>query len=134
MLNVNYFIVKLIASPLCSRSVAYKTLFFTRIVEACDERVIPAVTHATYTVTKEPLRGNFALPNRVNVTYECDEGYALQYPENYTVGCEYITRRRSDFEDVIAEALWTSTDGIICKPGEYVRWLTLQNVNCNKML
>ena len=97
-------------------------------------RTLPAVPHSSYTVSEVDAAGNFTLPNRVNVTYACNEGYKLLYPQNLIVGCEYITRRRSDFEDVIAEALWTSTDGIICKPGEYVRWLTLQNVNCNKML
>ena len=118
---MDYFIVKLIASQSCSRRVAYKTLFFILKVEACDERAIPDVNHTTYTVTKEPVRGNFALPDRVNVTYECNDGYKLQHPENYTVGCEYITRRRSDLDDVIAKAVWTSTDGIICKPGVYLK-------------
>ena len=113
--------VKLIANHLCLCCVAYKTLLLILKVEACDENAIPAVNHTTYTVTKEPVRGNFALPDRVNVTYECNDGYKLQHPENYTVGCEYITRRRSDLDDVIAKAVWTSTDGIICKPGVYLK-------------
>ena len=95
-------------------------MFVIYIVEACDKKTIPTVTHATYIVSEETTSGNFTLPDRVNVTYTCNEGYTLLYPQNFTVGCEYITTPRGEHGNVLAKAVWTSPDGIICKLGEYI--------------
>ena len=99
-------------------------------VETCDERTIPAVDHATHELqrflpnTSHPqlYRQNFSIPNHVNVTYTCEEGYHLQQPDNNVIGCEYVTtdRKGSSIWDisgvsVVAKAVWTSAEGIICR-------------------
>ena len=86
--------------------------------------------HATYTLhhfnthaeTRIPplLRQNFSLPKHVNVTYSCDEGYRLHDPKNNVIGCKYETTARNGSGYVTAEAVWTSTDGILCKKCEIV--------------
>ena len=102
-------------------------------VEICDEPTIPAVDNARYEIhrfmsenaTKIPpsLRQNFSVPGYVNVTYTCDQGYRLQDPNNNMIGCKYVTTPRkfsngSIHETVVAEAVWKSAEGIICKYGE----------------
>ena len=99
-------------------------------VETCDERTIPTVKHATYTLhhfnthaeTRIPplLRQKLSVPDYVNVTYSCDKGYRLHDPKNNMIGCKYVTTPRSGSGDLIAEAVWTSTDGILCKKSEIV--------------
>ena len=102
-------------------------------VEICDERTIPAVDNARYEIhrfmsenaTKIPpsLRQNFSVPGYVNVTYACEKGYRLQDPNNNMIGCKYVTTPRkfsngSIHETVVAEAVWKSAEGIICKYSE----------------
>ena len=104
-------------------------------VEICDEPTIPAVDNARYEIhrfmsenaTKIPpsLRQNFSVPGYVNVTYTCEKGYRLQDPNNNMIGCEYVTTPRKFkngtihvHDTVIAKAVWTSTEGIICEKGE----------------
>ena len=70
-------------------------------------------------------RQNFTIPGYVNVTYSCDEGYRLQDPNNNMIGCEYVTTPRkfsngSIHNTVVAKAVWTSTEGIICEKGEKI--------------
>ena len=103
-------------------------IFFISIltVETCDERTIPSVDHATHELkrslpnTKVPqlYRQNFSIPKFVNVTYTCEEGYRLQEPDNNVIGCEYVTTprkgRRERDESVVAKAVWTSAERIIC--------------------
>ena len=96
-------------------------------VETCDERTIPAVDHATHELqrflpnTSHPqlYRQNFSIPNHVNVTYTCKEGYHLEQPDNNVIRCEYNTEerkgRREGDESVVAKAVWTSAEGIICR-------------------
>ena len=86
------------------------------------------MTHASYTVSEETTSGNFTLPDRVNVTYTCNEGYTLLYPQNFTVGCEYITTPRGEHNHVLAKAVWKSPDGIICKLGQY-----MDGTHCNQI-
>ena len=75
---------------------------------------------ASYTLTEEDTNGNFTLPGSVNVTYTCNKGYKLQHPQNFTVGCEYVTELESDHQDVTTKPICTSTDEIICAPGQYI--------------
>ena len=75
---------------------------------------------ASYTLTEEDTNGNFTLPGSVNVTYTCNKGYKLQHPQNFTVGCEYVTTLESDHQDVTTKPICTSTDEIICAPGQYI--------------
>ena len=97
-------------------------------METCDESTIPTVNHATYALSHfnthaetriPPLhRQNFSLPKHVNVTYSCDKGYRLQDPNKNMIGCKYVATARTGAGDVIAEAVWTSTDEILCKKSE----------------
>ena len=89
----------------------------TLTVESCNRKTIPAVAHATYTVSEERVKGHYSLPDRVNVTYTCNKGYSLQNNESSSViGCQYVTTQRDEMgDDVLAEARWTSTEGIVCK-------------------
>ena len=109
-------------------------LFELWTVETCDERTIPAVAHATFelkrfvfhkngtstsTSTSTPTSTstelqNFTIPDHVNVTYTCDEGYRLQDVNSYVIGCKYVTTPRKGSQNVTAKAVWTSTDEIIC--------------------
>ena len=104
---------------------------FFLTVETCDERTIPAVNHATYelhrfaTTIPPSLRQDFSAPGYANVTYTCDQGYRLQDPNNNKIGCEYVTTPRrfsngSIHDTVVAKAVWTSTEGIICEHGEKI--------------
>ena len=75
------------------------------------------------TTVPPSLRQEFSIPKRVNVTYTCEKGYRLKDPNNNTIGCEYVTTPRkfkngSIHDTVIAKAVWTSTEGIICEKGE----------------
>ena len=100
-------------------------------VETCDERIIPAVNHTTYDLSRfatsipPSLRQEFSVPNHVNVTYTCEKGYRLQDPNSNVIGCQYVTTPRkfnngSIHETVVAKAVWGSTDGIICEKGEKI--------------
>ena len=123
-------------------------------VETCDERNIPAVDHATYkihrfmsenaTTTPPSLRQNFSVPGYVNVTYTCDLGYRLQDHNNNVIGCAYVkTPRRysngSIHFTVVAEAVWTSSEGIICEKGNemlilthpFIIWIWIEKSNWN---
>ena len=83
--------------------------------------------HATYvlqrflplTTVPQLYRQNFSIPKFVNVTYTCEEGYRLQEPDSNVIGCEYNTEerkgRREGDESVVAKAVWTSAEGIICR-------------------
>ena len=75
---------------------------------------------ASYALTEEDTNGNLTLPGSVNVTYTCNKGYKLQHPQNFTVGCEYVTALESDHQDVTTKPICTSTDEIICAPGQYI--------------
>ena len=103
-------------------------LFELLTVETCDERTIPAVAHATFelkrlafhkngtstlTSTSTELQ-NFTIPDHVNVTYTCDEGYRLRDVNSNVIGCKYVTTPRKGSQNVTAKAVWTSTDEIIC--------------------
>ena len=83
------------------------------------------MTDTSYTITAEDTNGNLTLPGSVNITYTCNKGYKLQHPSNSTACCEYVTPVESDNKDVITKAMWTSTDEIICAPGQYIppAWL-----------
>ena len=80
------------------------------------------MTDTSYTITEEDTNGNLTLPGSVNVTYTCNKGYKLQHPQNSTTCCEYVTPVESDNKDkdVITKPMWTSTDEIICAPGQYI--------------
>ena len=99
-------------------------------VETCDERTIPSVDHATHELqrflpnTSRPqlYRQNFSIPNHLNVTYTCKEGYHLEQPDNNVIGCKYVTTKRKGLSifdiygvSVVAKAVWTSAKGIICR-------------------
>ena len=77
------------------------------------------MTDTSYTITEEDTNGNLTLPGSVNITYTCNKGYKLQHPSNSTACCEYVTPVESDNKDVITKPMWTSTDEIICAPGQY---------------
>ena len=127
-----------------------KVFFWILTVETCDERTIPAVKHAAYdlnrfaTTIPSSLRQEFSVPNYVNVTYTCEEGYRLQDPNNNTIGCQYVTTPRkfsngSIHNTVVAKAVWTSTEGIICEKGEkiiiythpFFIWIWIEQSNWN---
>ena len=97
-------------------------------MEVCDERTIPAVAHATFelkrlvfhkngtstlTSTSTELQ-NFTIPDHVNVTYTCDEGYELVDATKDVVGCGYIPRPGDKQKDMNQMARWTSAEGIEC--------------------
>ena len=96
-------------------------------VETCDERTIPAVDHATHELQRflpppsvpQLYRQNFSIPKFVNVTYTCEEGYRLQEPDNNVIGCEYNTTERKGRREydasVVAKAVWTNSERIICR-------------------
>ena len=92
-------------------------------MERCDERLIPTVDHATYAIqyfgqprySGHTIPENFTLPGYVNVTYTCDEGYCLQDAYKRAIGCEYNVTKRRQNNGVTANALWTSTDDIVCR-------------------
>ena len=71
--------------------------------------------------TKVPqlYRQNFSIPKFVNVTYTCEEGYRLQEPDSNVIGCEYVTtarKGRREYDDtVVAKAVWTNSERIICR-------------------
>ena len=90
------------------------------------------MTDASYNITEGDTSGNFYLPGSVYVTYACNEGYKLQHPQNFTVGCEYVTTLQSDNQSVITKAMWTSTDGIICVPGQYITSALLGLITCGR--
>ena len=113
----------------CSKNEGF--LYSILTVETCDVRTIPVVDHATFELnrfidaTDNPmlLAQNFTIPNYVNVTYTCEKGYRLQDPNNNMIGCKYVTTLRkfsngSIHETVVAEAVWKSAEGIVCKYGE----------------
>ena len=77
-------------------------------------------------------RGNFAPPGSVNVTYTCHKGFKLQNPQNYSIGCEYVTTPERDNQDVITKAMWTSTDRIICAPGQYISPAFFGLITCGR--
>ena len=83
------------------------------------------MTDTSYTITAEDTNGNLTLPGSVNITYTCNKGYKLQHPQNFTVGCEYVTTRESDHQHVTTKPMCTSTAEIICAPGQYISpsWL-----------
>ena len=85
------------------------------------------MTDASYNITEGDTSGNFYLPGSVNVTYTCNEGYKFQHPQNFTVGCEYVS-----VISVITKAMWTSTDGIICVPGQYITSALLGLITCGR--
>ena len=77
------------------------------------------------TTTPPSLRQKFSVPGYVNVTYTCDVGYRLQDHNNNVIGCEYVTIPRkfsngSIHVTVVAAAVWTSTEGIICEKGDEI--------------
>ena len=87
--------------------------------------------HAAYdlnrfaTTIPPSLRQDFSVPGYANVTYTCDQGYRLQDRDNNKIGCEYVTTPRrfsngSNHTTVVAKAVWTSTEGIICEKGEKI--------------
>ena len=98
----------------------------------CDKRKIPTVTDASYTMAEGDTRGNFALPGSVKVTYTCHKGFELQYPQNSSISCEYVTKPESESQDVITKAMWTSTDRSICAPGQYISPAFLGLITCGR--
>ena len=44
------------------------------------------------------------------------------------MGCEYITTPQGEHNHVLAKAVWTSPDGIICKLGQY-----MDGTHCNQI-
>ena len=81
------------------------------------------------TTTPPLLRLKFSVPDYTNVTYTCDVGYRLQDYNNNVIGCEYVTTLRrytngSIHVTVVAEAVWTSYEGIICEKGDEMLILT----------
>ena len=93
---------------------------------------IPTVDHAKYaiqyfgqpTYSDSKIAENFTVPGYVNVTYTCDEGYSLQDASNHSIGCEYVTKQRENY-GVTATAVWTSTDGIVCKKGKQLNHVSI---------
>ena len=94
--------------------------------------MIPTVVHATYAIqyfgqpkySEDTIPENFTLPGYVNVRYTCDEGYSLQDASNHSIGCEYNTTERQNY-GVTATAVWTSTDGIVCKKGKKLNHVSI---------
>ena len=90
------------------------------------------MTDASYTITETDTSGIFALPGSINVTYTCHKEFKLQHPQNSSVGCDYVTTPESDNQDVITKAMWTSTVGIICAPGQYISPALLGLITCGR--
>ena len=103
-------------------------------VETCDERTIPAVSNATYTLHRSMFYPNgtavppsllheFYVPKYVNVSYACDEGYRLKYPYKHVIGCQYVRMSREGQQNLPDKAKWTSADGIGCEKSEWtIQW------------
>ena len=104
-------------------------------METCEKKTIPIVEHATHTVHQsqypnnpdgtelqwELPRENFTLPGYVNVTYTCDDGYLIQDSNSSVIGCEYVTSPRNG-SGIIAKAVWTSAERIVCRKGEKTKY------------
>ena len=85
-------------------------------MKACKKKQIPSVAHSTYNISEDHYRGDFSVPNGVNVTYTCVTGYHLLDPFYRFVGCN--PPQKNEQGDVTLVARWSDTDGIVCAKGE----------------
>ena len=102
----------------------YRIFSLVLTVEACDERSIPEVDHATYEIYHHRYSGDvipeqdFSLPGRTDVTYTCDRGYYLEHPKNKKIGAKWDFGHRRWTNQQLMRCEWKSAEGINCKKGK----------------
>ena len=95
-------------------------------VVTCDLASIPEVTNANHNITRQVKRDGLLLPEGVDVTYTCVEGYLNEGAMQ--ISCKYENATRgNDPTNQLVTAIWRGKENVICVKGKWRLFLILKD-------
>ena len=104
----------------------YPLSHFICSVVTCDLASIPKVANANRNITRQVKRDGLLLPEGVDVTYTCVEGYLNEGAMQ--ISCKYENATRgNDPTNQLVTAIWRGQENVICVKGKWRLFLILKD-------